>query len=152
LELQGFELSERRLAEALGLPVRQLATVRTKHLKRGADWELADNDIALAEKSAPALLKLLGLTPTPAELAALLQKSRRVELPPIIEATVARFPLNPHLILVKWKNGDPAQEHTANLVVTKRDNFKPGMEVPIRLNTAGKYELARRTPRQKGRW
>jgi len=151
LSLQGFALSERRMAAALGLPVRQLATARTRHGRRGVDWELADNDIGLAEKSLPALTAALGLTLTEAELAALAEKSRRDQLPAVVMAKVLRWPLNRHLVTVAYPNGDGAP-HTVDLVVNHREYFKLGMAVPIRKNAAGKFELARRAPRAKGRW
>lgn len=151
LGLHGFDLSERKLAEALGVPVRNLASARTKHLRRGTDWELANNDIALTEKSAAGLAKALNISLTAVELQEAISKSRRAELDAPFDTKVGRFPANPRLLIVHWKNA-AGQECTANLMVAKRELYKPGMVVPIRLNAAGKYELARRAPRQKGRW
>lgn len=151
LSLQGFDLSERKLADALGVPVRNLASARTKNLRRGADWELANNDIALTGKSAAALAKALNISLTAVELLEAITKSRRVQLDAPFDTKVGRFAANPRLLIVHWKNA-AGQECTAHLMVAKRELYKPGMVVPIRLNAAGKYELARRTPRAKGRW
>ena len=148
LGLKDFPCFESLLATATGLPPRKLAQVR-RQMQQDTDWGLQSGEPAYAEKSVPALLELLGFRLSPSEVAVITQKSRRAKTPPI-EARVSRFYTNPHLLQVRWKNG--AGEKTADLIVTHRDRFKPGMVVPIRFNAHGRYELARRSPRAKGRW
>ena len=143
-----FQHSERLLATATGIHTRLFANAR-RRLKQGIDWELVNGEAAYPQKKLTALLALLGVTTTEAEIATLAEKSRLTIARPI-EAKVSRFYPNPHLLQVRWTNGD--RDHTADIIVTKRRRFRLHMTVPIRLNAHGKYEMARRAPRQRGRW
>lgn len=149
---QTFSYSESALADALRLPLGNVTNARVKKLARGTDWELLDNVVALTEKAVAVLAATLTTKPTPAELQLLLQKSRRTALPVQFQARVARRqPANTKLLAVEWTEDD--QPRTANIVTIRRDFFRAGMEVPIRLNSElQRYELARTAPRAKGRW
>jgi len=144
-----FPCSESAFANALQLPPRNVTNVRVKKLARGTDWEIVDGAVMLTEKSLPLLAAALNVALTSTELMTLVEKTRAV--PTLFNARVARFPINRLLLTVTWIEG--GLERRADILVNKRDNFRLGMEVPIRLNSATqRYELARRAPRMKGRW
>jgi len=146
-----FVVSETLLAAVTGMPARAIGNMRVKKLARGRDWELADGTALLAEKSLPLLMQALGLNLTPPELQHLAEQCRSKNAPAQFTAVVCRFPPNPKLLTVKWTEGE--LERTANLITPKREHFRIGMAVPIRLNPASqRYELARKAPRAKGRW
>lgn len=150
-DLTLFPFSEPLLATSLGLPLRNLTNARVKKLARGRDWELDGGTALLTEPALTELIKAAGLNLTPAELRLVCEKSRREQLPPEFTAKVCRFPLNRRLLTVRWMEG--TIDRRADVLVTKRENFRLGMEVPIRLNpTSQRYELAARPPRRKGRW
>jgi len=145
---EGFDLCESTLASALGVPERALANLRAKKMVRGAEWELDGLTVMLTEKAAIALIAALLPKITPGELDLALKKCGKKAA---FTARVARLPANPKMLTVKWTEG--CLERTANIITNRRDNFRVGMEVPIRLNSeTQRYELARPAPRQKGRW
>ena len=146
-----FVLNELMMAVALGLPARTLQNVRVKKLARGRDWELDGNTALLTEKSLPVFTLALGLHLTATELDLLAKKSRAASAPVRFDAVVCRLPQNPKLLTVKWT--EAGLERTANIITSRRNNFRMGMVVPIRLNPASsRYELTRPAPRQKGKW
>lgn len=151
LDLTLYPFSEPLLAVALGVPARQLTNVRVKKLARGPDWELDGGSARLTERALGELIRALGLSLTPAELQLVAEKIRVEKLPAAFTAKVRRFPHNPKLLTVCWKDGELDRE--ANIITAKREHFRLGMEVPIRLDLASqRYVLAGRPPRAKGRW
>lgn len=152
LSLEVFPFSEALLANALGVPPRNVTNVRVKKLARGTDWEMDGGTVVLTEKSVAVLAAALGHTLSPSALLLLLDKSRRG--PAVVQFTARvskRQPANLKLLAVTWREGE--LEQTANVITIRRDNFRAGMEVPIRLNAmTQRYELARPAPRAKGRW
>lgn len=136
------------MASALGAPARNLATLRVKKMARGRDWELDGTTVLLTEA---ALTTLLALLESPVDPRVLAQQCRAPGAPVQFTARVTGFPPNPRLLHVAWREAD--LDRSAHIITAKRDNFRIGMEVPIRLNpTSQRYELARRVPRMKGRW
>lgn len=152
LSLESFPFSEALFSNALGVPPRNVTNVRVKKLARGTDWEMDGGTVVLTGKSVAVLAAALGHTLNPSALLLLLDKSRRG--PAVVQFTARvnkRQPANLKLLAVTWREGE--LEQTANLITIRRDNFRVGMEVPIRLNpTTQRYELARTAPRAKGRW
>lgn len=149
--LDGYPFSEPLLAATLGLPPRNLTNARVKKLARGRDWELDGGTALLTETGLTQLVQAVGLTLSPIELQLVLEKCRRDQAPPQFTAKIVRFPLNPRLFTVRWF--EQQEERKADILVARRDNFRLGMEVPIRLNPVSqRYELAARLPRRKGRW
>lgn len=155
LEILGsevFVLSEPLLAAALGLPLRTIGNMRVKKLTRDRDWKLDGITVLMTQKSLPLLTDALGLNFTPAELQLLAEKIRHENAPVEFKALVHKFPANPKLLTVRWVEAG-GLERTANIITNRRNNFRNGMEVPIRLNPGTqRYELARPAPRMKGRW
>lgn len=152
LDLTLYPFSEPLLALALGVPARNLTNARVKKLARGADWELDGGSARLNERALIELTKAVGLALTVAEFELVREKCRVEKLPPAFKARVRRFPANPKLLTVCWREGELDRE--ANIITAKRNNFRIGMEVPIRLDAVSqRYVLASRPPRgPKGRW
>lgn len=152
LDLELFPFSESLFANALGVPPRNVTNVRVKKLARGADWEMDGGTVVLTEKAVAVLATALNFPLPGNALALLLDKSRRGPVTVQFTARVSkRQPANLKLLAVTWQEGE--LEQTANIITIRRDNFRTGMEVPIRLNpTTQRYELGRPAPRAKGRW
>lgn len=152
LSLELFPFSESLFSNALGVPPRNVTNVRVKKLARGTDWEMDGNTVVLTEKSVAVLATALGHVLNENALTLLLEKSRRGPATVRFTARVSkRQPANLKLLAVTWLEGEVEQR--ANLITIRRDNYRVGMEVPIRLNvTTQRYELARPAPRAKGRW
>ena len=152
LDLELFPFSESLSANALGVPPRNVTNVRVKKLARGQDWEMDGNTVVLTEKAVGVLASALNFNLNESALTLLLDKSRRGPATVRFTAKVSkRQPANLKLLAVTWREGE--LEQTANIITIRRDNFRVGMEVPIRLNpTTQRYELARPAPRAKGRW
>lgn len=152
LDLELFPFSESLFANALGVPPRNVTNVRVKKLARGTDWEMDGSTAVLTEKAVAVLATALNFPLPGNALALLLDKSRRGPATVQFTARVSkRQPANLKLLAVTWREGE--LEQTANIITIRRDNFRVGMEVPIRLNpTTQRYELGRPAPRAKGRW
>lgn len=145
-----FIHGEAELAQACGIAVKHFQRVRTKNLRHGLDWDLNVLRVAYAKNAVPRVLELVtGLAVTPAELATLLEKSvlGQKNGAAEIEGRVKRFFLNPRLMAVELPS-----RAVVNVRVKTVANFRLGMEVPVRLLADGRYELARKLPRQPGRW
>lgn len=152
LDLELFPFSESLFTNALGVPPRNVTNARVKKLARGNDWEMDGSTVVLTEKAVAVLATALNFPLPGNALALLLDKSRRGPATVQFTARVSkRQPANLKLLAVTWREGE--LEQTANIITIRRDNFRVGMEVPIRLNpTTQRYELGRPAPRAKGRW
>jgi len=145
-----FVHGETELAEACGLAVKHFQRCRTKNLRAGLDWDLNGLRVAYAKNAVPRVLELVtGIAVTPAETATLLEKSdlSKKNGAAEVEGTVKRFFMNPHLMAVELPS-----KAVVNVRVKTVVNFRPGMAVPVRLTASGGYELARKLPRNPGRW
>lgn len=159
--MSGFIYGEGKLAEATGVAPKLFQTARVEFLKKGAEWELVNNHVAYNLYGAALVLEaVLGKDADAAMKEGILEKAlletapepEKKEAPPII-GKVCRLFVNRCMLGVQLEKKAGAKEaEIVSVWVPKRDNFKKGMEVPLRLNGEGKYELARKLPRFPGRW
>ena len=147
-----FVHGEVELAEAVGIAVRRFQKKRAKEMRQDVDWGLNLMRVAYAKNAVPRILdSVCGRAIEPQELTALLEKScletAEKSAPAIVEATVRRFFMNPHLMEVELPS-----KALVNVRVKTTANFLRGMQVPIREAAAGNWILARKLPRFPGRW
>lgn len=148
----GFVHGETELAAVTGASEKKLREIRARSLRQSTHWTLREQRVVYAAAGAQLVLEAwLGRELQPEELSAALEGSRLAEpqkkVPPLIGKVTKTFP-NPWLVQVQLPS-----TALVNLKVQSSKNFKRGMEVPVRVNEQGVYELARRRcPRFPGRW
>ena len=151
---QEFLHLESELAEASGIALRVLRETRKK-LREGLDWTHGAGGVVLYSRAGlEAIVAEVTAAPLPPGLLEELA-NRTLPLPepddksaaPEKTGRVNRFWLNPRLFQVRFADGS-----TGNVRVKSCENFRIGMEVPVREVAPGLYELTRRAPRQPGRW
>jgi hypothetical protein len=130
------------MAEALGVPRKTLAALRTKHLRTPADFTLGENGAVLWTKQGLEKIEVL-LMGNGKESSG---KSALPQGPPLKEMMVIeRVSENPGLLLCH------SEERKLHCAVRVRDNgnFAPGMELEAMRTADGVWQFRNR-PRESG--
>lgn len=145
-------LSEIGLARSLGVPRGDIAAIRKRALKNGADWLKNGREIIFTGRGVEAICAALGLDPTtvaaPAEKTGSAEPDSQDEVVEVVRSTF----LNRRVIQGRRKNGELIM-----IQVASSANFRPrlanGRPMTLRVQPDGLlWNLVGRCPRFPGRW
>jgi len=138
--------TEKALADAWGLTMKDLAEVRRQRLRKDYHWVL-ENSTVMYTPEGIAALRDWGIVPQ----ARALENAGEVPIAQVGVLTVSRVPANPRMILAVDSNG-----LFYRIRVSANRNFKRGMQFQLppdsQPDALGLYQFKGRLPRFYGRW
>ena len=154
--------SEAQLAKHLGMPRTAIMKVRSSTLRKNADWNLRDNEVALSLRGLAKLLQALEIPlgrvdvtacyfPQKNSAPAVLLLCDRGQVPPPVKMKVRRIFPNPHLVEAVEVDRPNQPQH---VLVKTNENLTIGMQfecIPD-VGNPGYWKLAGPLPRWRGRW
>ena len=154
--------SEAQLAKHLGMPRTAIMKVRSSTLRKNADWNLRDNEVALSLRGLAKLLQALEIPagrvdvtacyfPQKNSAPAVLLLCDRGQVPPPVKMKVRRIFPNPRLVeAVEVDRPNQLQR----VLVKTNENLTIGMhfECIPDVGNPGYWKLAGPLPRWRGRW
>lgn len=151
-----FVLTEAALSIELGLPQKNLRSVRGAQLTRGQHWQHVANEVRYSAEGRAALLTALNVAEPVKDLAPKKSPEEASPIPPasipprpgdVRELVCVRtYPLNHRIVLARLG----PQKVRVRLADSR--NIIAGMSLTCRLLKGDLWELARKLPRWRAKW
>lgn len=151
-------LSEKELAETIGVNRQKIKEIRKEYLTENQDWDLVRGAIRISNSGVKKICEFLKISsknaapeegplpPAPIDDKAVTTALVKYERKKAV-VTVNRFFRNRRIIECLNDQGEPIRVR-----VKTNHNFRSGMKAPVYQVSEDLWELARACPRFRGRW